>query len=441
MTQRASHPPIEPVRRRVALAVLLALLGVLAVIVLHPHGLRHWIERASAPDGLAPAGAAWDRTIDGADVARKQIAVDLKKVASGIEQPTDIQFPPGVDARAIVLQKTGDALWLDVASGKHGKLFDVDVLTAVEEGLLGLAFHPRFKENGRIFLNYVASLNGKDTSVIAEWKLTGGSDLRHAHAEPVHILTAVEQPYPNHNGGQLVFGPDGYLYIGFGDGGARDDPHGNGQRSDTMLGKMLRIDVDPKFAERAPDDHSRHGLYGVPSDNPFVGKGWLSEIWAYGLRNPWRYSFDPQGRLIIADVGQDTWEEIDIAAAGDNLGWKIKEGFACYRGSEAECKRKDLVDPILVYGRQDGNSITGGFVYTGSRIAALRGLYVFGDFGSGRLFAIELPSDRKTRIEQPIALGRWPFHPSTFGRDASGELYVASFGAGEIYKLVPKNKN
>jgi glucose/arabinose dehydrogenase len=429
MTQPASSPPAGHASRRVAPAVLLVLLGVLALLVLRPHGVRHWIEQRTRTPG-ALFGVTWTRTIDGADATRKQIAIDLQKIAGDIEQPTDIQFPPGVDAQAIVLQKTGNAQWLDVASGEHGQLFHVEVVTAVEEGLLGLAFHPRFKENGRFFIDYVASENGKDTSCIAEWKLTGGSDLRHAHAQPVRILTKVEQPYANHNAGQLAFGPEGYLYIGFGDGGSQADPHGNGQRHDTMLGKMLRVDVDAESGSRA--------AYGVPHDNPFVNTaGSLPEIWAYGLRNPWRYSFDPQGRLVIADVGQNTWEELDIAAAGDNLGWNIKEGFACFHAGDDACKRADLVDPIFVYGRQDGDSITGGFVYTGSRIAALHGLYVFGDFGSGRLFALELPSDRKARVAQPIALGRWPFNPSTFGRDASGELYVASFAVGEIYKLVP----
>jgi glucose/arabinose dehydrogenase len=192
---------------------------------------------------------------------------------------------------------------------------------------------------------------------------------------------------------------------------------------------MLRIDVDGESGGKP---------YRVPPDNPFVDKpGYLPEIWAYGLRNPWRYSFDPAGRLIVADVGQDRFEEIDIVQAGDNLGWSIKEGDACMKGREEECKRGDLVDPIFVYGRDRGASITGGYVYTGKRVSALRGLYVFADFVSGRLSAIALPSDRKQPVSSAFTLGQWPILPSTLGRDADGELYVASFARGVIYRIAP----
>jgi len=303
----------------------------------------------------------------------------------------------------------------------------------VEEGLLGLAFHPDFAANGRLFIGYVARVGSKDVSRIAEWHLSNTSDLAHAKAKQVAVLLELEQPYQNHNGGQLAFGPDGYLYAGFGDGGFRDDPHGNGQNPATWLGSMLRIDVNTRAAGKA---------YGIPHDNPFVAKpGYRPETWAIGLRNPWRYSFDTLGRLVIADVGQDTWEELDIAQAGDNLGWNIKEAFSCRVEDRAQCERADLVAPVFAYGREDGASITGGFVYTGERIAALRGLYVFGDFVSGRLFAIALPRDRTQRVQAPIALGKWPIMPSTFGRDHRGELYVASLPGGEIYRLDPVSKS
>jgi glucose/arabinose dehydrogenase len=243
------------------------------------------------------------------------------------------------------------------------------------------------------------------------------------------VLLEVEQPYQNHNAGQLVFGPDGMLYVGLGDGGFRDDPKGNGQNPGVLLGKMLRIDVNGSD-DKAP--------YRVPPDNPFIGKpGFRPEIWAWGLRNPWRYSFDPQGRLIVADVGQDRWEEIDIVQAGDNLGWQVREGFVCARKDPQNCEPTGMTDPFFVYGRQDGASITGGYVYSGSRVPALRGLYVFGDFVSGRLFALALPAERTTRIAEPIALGHWPLLPSTFGRDANGELYVATFANGDIYRFAP----
>lgn len=375
-----------------------------------------------------PSGTSKPR-FTGADAQRKQLRIGLQTIAKGIEQPTDIQFPPGVSGYAVVLQKTGDARWLRLKDGAHGQFFQVDVQTASEEGLLGLAFHPRFADNRRLFLNYVTQREGQDVTRIAEWQVPPVADFSEAKAKEVSVLLEVPQPYANHNAGQLAFGPDGYLYVGFGDGGYRDDPQNRSQNPSELLGKMLRLDVD-KTAKGKP--------YAIPSDNPFLDKpSFRPEIWAYGLRNPWRYSFDPRDRLIIADVGQDTWEEIDIAQAGDNLGWKLKEGFAC-TGKQETCARDDLVDPLLVYGRREGNSITGGYVYTGKRVAALRDLYVYGDFGSGRLWAIALPEDRSARIDNPIALGQWPMMPSAFGRDHDGELYVANFASGEIFRLTGK---
>ena len=377
------------------------------------------------PDPAAPLAPRFEDH----DEKRERLAIDMEVVAKGIEQPTDIQFPPGVEGHAVVLSKPGSARWLRLANGTHGELFRVQVKTDVEEGLLGLAFHPRFADNGRFFINYVVGVGDKDISRVAEWRLARAEDFARSTAEPVRILMEVEQPYANHNGGALAFGADGYLYIGWGDGGLRADPHGHGQNGETLLGSMARIDVDGSDAGLA---------YRIPKDNPFVGKaGFRAETWAYGLRNPWRYSFDPKGRLIVADVGQNRWEEIDIAQAGDNLGWAIREGFACFAEDENGCDRDDLVDPIFVYGRDEGVSVTGGYVYTGTRIPALRGLYVFGDFGSGRMFALRLPDDRKQRIEQPIALGRWPIMPTTFGRDHDGELYVGEFTRGEILRIVP----
>lgn len=361
-------------------------------------------------------------------VPHVDIPVRLLAIAQGIAQPTDIQFPPGAGSVAVVLQKTGDARWLDVSTGKHALSFHVDVLTASEEGLLGLAFHPRFRDNGRFYLNYVASLNGHDTSHVAEWTFPDPNDLRSGTPRAGRVLMTIEQPYANHNAGQLAFGPDGYLYVGWGDGGYANDPHDNGQNTRVLLGKMLRIDVNRTEAGRS---------YAIPPDNPFVGKpDFLPEIFAYGLRNPWRYSFDPRGRLIVADVGQGVWEEIDIVRAGDNLGWSIKEGFACFRKKRVGCDRKDLVDPVLAYGRALGGSITGGYVYLGKRVPALAGLYVFGDATSGRLFAAALPENRAQRVE-PRTLGQWPMMPVTFGRDADGELYVAAFDRGDVYRIAP----
>ena len=366
-----------------------------------------------------------------ADLQRERRAIALQLVAKGITQPTDIQFPPGSDGIAVVLEKTGAARWVALDSGQHGKLFELEVLTESEEGLLGLAFHPDFARNGRIFIHYIAKAGDKDASRIAEWSLSPPTDLRHAKASAVRALLEVPHPYQNHKAGQLAFGPDGMLYVGMGDGGFRDDPHGNGQNPGTLLGKMLRIDVNGS-SDGKP--------YRVPADNPFVGKPeFAPEIWAWGIRNPWRYSFDPQGRLILADVGQDRWEELDIVQAGDNMGWQLREGFVCAKKDEQGCEPKNMIDPFFVYGRSDGASITGGYVYTGTRVPALQGLYVFGDFVSGKLFAVSLPGDRSTRVKEPIALGKWPLLPSTFGRDHEGELYVATFANGDLYRIVAAN--
>jgi glucose/arabinose dehydrogenase len=373
-----------------------------------------------------PVGALLTPRFQGADRDRKQIGIALRRLAEGIDQPTDVQFPPGMNGWAVVLQKSGVARWLNVDRGTHAELFRVEVRTASEEGLLGIAFHPRFAQNGRFFINYVTSDGEHDVSRVAEWKLSPSTGaLKDARAQAGPVLMEVQQPYPNHNAGQLAFGPDGYLYIGWGDGGAAFDPHGNGQDGSSLLGSMLRIDVD-----------SAQRPYAVPKDNPFLQRpGFAPETWAYGLRNPWRYSFDPRGRLVIADVGQNRWEEIDLVTAGDNLGWNLKEGFECVHPEAGGCARSDLIDPVWAYGRDDGLSITGGYVATGNRVPALAGLYVFGDYGSGKLFAIALPDDRGRRVEQPIALGQWDMHPATFGRDAAGDLYLADFSHGDIYRL------
>ena len=417
-------------RRNLLLRYGLLGLGLLALIAFLP--VRRMLVALLSED-YTKAQSGVPLRPDSASGARAQIAVTLERVAEGLPQPTDIQFPPGSDEMAVVLSKTGIAHWVALDSGLHGRLLQVEVVTSSEEGLLGLAFHPGYRGNGRIFLNYVAAPDGHDQTFVEEWKLDPPDDLRRAKATRVRVLLRVDQPYQNHNAGQLSFGPDGMLYVGFGDGGFRDDPHGHGQNPRTLLGSMLRIDVNG-----AAGKGTGGKPYSVPKDNPFVGKqGYAPETWAYGLRNPWRYSFDPKGRLIVADVGQDAFEEIDIVSAGDNLGWVIREGFACHAKDKSACQRDDLVDPVLVYGRDLGTSITGGFVYTGNRVPALRGLYVFGDFVSGRLFAMKLPDDRRKRVEKPIDLGKWPVFPSSFGRDAKGELYVASFAAGELLRLGP----
>ncbi|HVE87257.1 MAG TPA: PQQ-dependent sugar dehydrogenase [Myxococcales bacterium] len=385
-------------------------------------------ERGEIDGDGGPAAKGLRPTVDGKDARRRRIDVVLVPAARGFDSPTDVQFPPGESKLCVVLEKGGAAKWASVADGASGPLFHVDVLTESEEGLLGLVFHPRFAENGRFFLDYVAEVDGKDTTVIEEWRVTPGADLRSAKPKAEKRLLTQRQPYQNHNAGQLAFGPDGMLYIGFGDGGFANDPHGNGQNPGTWLGKMLRVDVDHPGGDRP---------YGIPADNPFVGKeGWKPEIYALGLRNPWRYSFDPRGRMVIADVGQDQWEEIDFLARGGNYGWNVREARHCFK-PKSDCATAGLIEPLYEYGHDEGQSITGGYVYEGKSVPALAGKYLFADFTSGRVWAVELPEKVDGAAGEPWALGRWSMLPATFGKAADGEVYLADFGEGTVYRFRP----
>lgn len=361
----------------------------------------------------------------GADESRAHVTVKLTRIASGFEQPTTLAFVPGEKDTALVLEKTGALEWFDPATGDGGDVATVKVNTASEQGLLGLAFHPRFVENRRFFLNYTTEKDGKDISRVEEWS-AGPAPLRSAKVKPVRVVLEVEQPYANHNGGHLAFGPDGKLYVGFGDGGFKNDPDKAGQNLGTWLGKMLRLDVDALEA----------GGSLVPADNPFVSKaGARPEIWAYGLRNPWRYAFAPDGRLVVADVGQDTWEEVGFAAKGDNLGWNVREGRHCFEPKEG-CATAGLREPFFEYGHDEGQSVTGGVVVTGARVPALTGKYVFGDFILGKLWALTLPAEGDAALVQPASLGKWPVLPVSFALDEAGDLYVLDF-AGAVLRVDP----
>jgi len=293
--------------------------------------------------------------------------------------------------------------------------------------LLGLAFHPNFSANPRFYVDYTRRLStGRLQSVIAEYQVSA-TDPNQADPTSERQILMVDQPFDNHNGGQLAFGPDGFLYIAFGDGGSGGDPLGNGQKTDILLGKILRIGVDPPFAAGKQ--------YAIPPDNPFVSGGGLPEIWAFGLRNPWRFSFDrADGRLFAGDVGQDNWEEVDLITKGGNFGWNIMEGKHCYPPSVTSCTMAGLILPIAEYSHNaaGGNSIIGGFVYHGSAIAGLAGTYVLGDLSSGHIWGLKQD-----------AMGTWQLtlvltHNltiSSFGQDAAGELYVVDYGNGTVLRL------
>lgn len=363
-------------------------------------------------------------TFIGEDLNRTQIIIQLQEVTT-VKQPTDIQFPPGNSKFIFILEKSGNIILFDRLEKKARVLHSWNVLTDSEEGLLGLAFHPNFPKTPLIYVNYVADKNSKDITVIEEAKIDLPLDWSKMKVVNPRILLEVEQPYPNHNAGQLAFGKDGFLYIGLGDGGRRADPEGNGQNPETLLGSILRINPVPDSTTNTP--------YTIPNDNPFIGKkGYRPEVFAYGIRNPWRFSFSPSGKLILADVGQDKYEEVDIIESGKNYGWVDVEGFHCFKDN---CDTTKFENPIYEYDRTDGNSITGGYVYSGTDFPELKGHYIFGDFITGKIWSFPL-SETNEKVEKVNALGKWNILISTFGKDESGEVFVSDYQSGKIFKVV-----
>lgn len=290
-----------------------------------------------------------------------------------------------------------------------------------EEGLLGLAFDPGFRDNDYFYVYYSAS--NPRRSALSRFT-AGDNDSSPADNGSELVIMEIPQPAGNHNGGQLAFGPDGYLYLGLGDGGRGGDPFGNGQNVDTLLGSILRIDVADASDARG---------YAVPPDNPLVGvAGARPEIWAYGLRNPWRFSFDSQtGDLWAGDVGQNSWEEIDLIERGLNYGWNLMEGAHCFSPRE-NCDRSNLQLPLAEYGRAEGCSVTGGSVYRGSALPSLAGVYVFGDFCSGKIWGLRY--DGESVIEARLLVDS-SLMITSFAVDQAGNLYVLSRNSG-IYRLV-----
>jgi glucose/arabinose dehydrogenase len=350
------------------------------------------------------------------------LQVSLIHIASGFDKPLHLMHAGDGSKRLFIVEQAGRII---VLKGGERRIF-LDIRDQVsaggEKGLLSVAFHPLFAQNGRFFVNYTAGgLLGLRT-VVSEFHALN-KDIADAASERV-ILT-VAQPYPNHNGGQIAFGPDGYLYIGMGDGGWANDPKGHGQNPGTLLGSILRIDVDGRYAGTS---------YRVPADNPFVGrKGMRPEIWAYGLRNPWRFSFDVEtGRWFAGDVGQDRREEIDLIEKGRNYGWNIMEGFICTPGVNPECESTGLSPPVIDYGHDQGCSITGGYVYRGEAVPALIGAYVYGDYCSGRVWALRLDEKGNVRTNRPLL--DTDANISSFGVDESGELYIVDL-RGTVFRL------
>ncbi|HXR27011.1 MAG TPA: PQQ-dependent sugar dehydrogenase [Candidatus Baltobacteraceae bacterium] len=350
-----------------------------------------------------------------------RVNLGLQLVLSGLDQPVFATGAGDGSGRLFIVEQPG----LILVVGADGKLAAspfLDLRSKVtccgERGLLGLAFSPSYASDGHLFVDYTDTAG--NTVVARFTRLDAG------HADPAseRVLLHIQQPFPNHKGGMLAFGPDGDLYIGMGDGGSEGDPQNNGQRLDTLLGKLLRIDVsgDP---------------YSVPASNPFVGRsGARPEIFDYGLRNPWRYSFDRQtGALFIGDVGQNLYEEVDAVPPGGpgglDFGWRIMEGDSCYNATT--CTRHGLTLPVYTYSHAFGCAIVGGYVYRGTTYPALEGAYLFSDDCSGRIWGMDAasalrgPTSAKVLLESGLTV-------SSFGQDDAGELYICDLG-GKLYHI------
>ncbi len=348
------------------------------------------------------------------------------------DNPLDIQHA-GDDTNRLFVVSQGGLIHVfeNTPEVKSAKVFlDIrdKVIAGGELGLLGLAFHPDYEKNGYFYVNYTAPKPLR--TLIARYSVSANNP-DSADKKSERVLFYINQPYPNHNGGQIAFGPDGYFYIAVGDGGAAGDPQNNGQNKSSLLGKLLRIDVDCASGKKS---------YCIPPDNPFAGNthGYKEEIYAYGLRNPWRFSFDPvTGWLWAGDVGQNLWEEIDVVEKGKNYGWRIMEGNHCYKSSS--CDTTGLVLPIWEYGHdeQGGCSVTGGYVYRGKKFPELYGKYLYGDYCTGRVWTITYdginPAVNSLLLKEDINI-------SSFGVDKDNEIYLCDL-KGKIYKLavhVPK---
>jgi glucose/arabinose dehydrogenase len=361
-------------------------------------------------------------------------ALALEPFATGLDAPIGIANAGDGSGRLFVNERGGRVRVVDADGTLRPEPF-VDLSSVVtaggEQGLLGLAFHPDFPANRRVFVYYTRAGDAADT--LAE--LTADPDGARADPASLRVLFSVADPYANHNGGQLAFGPDGYLYVGIGDGGSGGDPEGNGQDPHALLGKLLRLDVDAAPAAEGVG-------YVVPDDNPYAAGGsapgaGAPEVWALGLRNPWRFSFDPRwGDLYIADVGQGSWEEIDRqpgdSTGGENYGWNVMEGRTCFL--DPSCDQRPFVKPIAQYatGLYGTCAVVGGHVYRGSAQPDLDGVYVFGDYCSGRIYTLQV-DEGTTTPKEVLDSGA---SISAFGTDEAGELYLADLDGGTVSRVV-----
>ena len=390
---------------------------------------------------LVTAHSFSDLTFQGSNGLRQKRGssptIELEQVVPGLTQPTTVTNAGDGSGRIFIVQETGEILILINGSVLPTPFLDISDLVGqtAEHGLLGLAFHPDYVSNGFFYVDYTRVDDG--TTVIARYQVSAG-DPNVADPDSAQIVLTQDQPGGDHNGGQLAFGPDGYLYISIGDGGCCGDPFQTGQDLETWLGKILRVDID---GDDFPGDPDRN--YAVPPDNPFVGGPGLDEIWAYGLRNPWRCSFDRStGDFLIADVGQDTWEEVNFQPAsstgGENYGWSVLEGMHCFNdnppGSCDDFLNGGSTLPILEYHHAPECSITGGYRYRGQSYPDLEGIYFYADFCTGRIWGATQQVNGTWESQELLVAG---FSISTFGEDETGELYVVEYNGDQsvLYRI------
>jgi len=382
---------------------------------------------SSAPrdSGAALPGSGGDAC--GAVTQQPGTGVALAQIAAGFERPVHLSYTPDDTARLVVLEQAGLAR---IGSPGRGDWVDwLDLRAKVssegEQGLLSLAFHPGFQQNGRLFVYYTM---GAGDVVLSEFIVAGNRSTGRPDPDSERTLLRINQRFSNHFAGQLAFGADGYLYVGIGDGGSEGDPDNNSQRLDSLLGKILRLDVDSKTRP-----------YGIPADNPFVREDDARpEIWALGLRNPWRFSFDRDTALMwIADVGSagdQSREEVSIGRKGGNYGWRVLEGTRCFEPG-CDAKSLDSIAPLWEYGKERGMSVIGGFVYRGCKLPDLRGLYLFSDYQPPDSPLWSLRFDGTTAAAGPVFLEGTGAVISSFGEDRAGELYALDHLGGRLLRL------
>jgi glucose/arabinose dehydrogenase len=416
-SQITAGPRRSPVNRR---AILLS--GMVAAAML----------LGALPGTVAATPIPWSMAAGPALQAPSAATIKLTKVADGLSQPVFITGAHDGTDRLFIVEKTGAIRILSGGVVLPTPLIDLSssVSGGPEQGLLGLAFHPKFKTNRKFYVDYT---NRSGNTVIREFKVSATDPNRVEPGSGRRIMW-IKQPYANHNGGMIMFGPDGYLYIGTGDGGSGGDPANRAQSKTSLLGKILRINVNGTT--------SKHN-YKIPRSNPYVGRKGRNQIWQRGLRNPWRFSFDrANGTLWIGDVGQSRYEEVDRvrqtssgAGRGVNWGWHVMEGFHCYQPSTG-CNRTGRKRPLLNYTHASNGrcAVTGGYVYRGAKVPALRGWYVFGDYCSGEIFTV--PATASSRPPKVVLHGPGGGLISSFGESANGELFVVYLG-GTIYRIDP----